>query len=493
MADNAPDNDVMFISSALGPGELRLERMRGREAISELFSFELWLTGEDESPLAADALQDMLAGAAGIAFGNGHEYPVWGVLRELELMARDDGRAPVYRAVLVPRLWYTTQTFRSRVHQELSVPDIVRAVLADSNMEEGEHFEMALEGSYPTREYVLQYQESDFDFISRLLEYEGICYFFEHTPEGEKVVFTDARSGFSAPAGYEEISYVPRGGVTDPGESIASVSYRTQVVPQQVALRDYNWRTPSVPLLAQQKVDAQGRGLRLLYGEHFKDAGEGKRLAKVRSEELMARRELYTGSGNVRALRSGQIFTLAGHPLGQFDQEYLVTEVMHQVEQAAVSGEGAAASRGTLGYSNTWVAMPAGVPFRPERRTPRPRVHGIVNAVVDGTANGAAAPIDEQGRYKVLLPFDVSGKAGGRASRWIRMVQAASGAGYGLHFPLHVGTEVAISHVNGDPDRPIIVGSVPNPETLTPVVSDNATQSVIRTRAGIHVEFEDDA
>jgi type VI secretion system secreted protein VgrG len=491
MANTASDSEVMFISSALGPGELLLERMRGREAISELYSFELWLAGEGEAALASDTLQDVLAGTVGIAFGPGHEYPLWGVLREIEMVARDDGRAPLYRAVMVPRLWYTTLTVRSRVYQDQSVPDIIKAVLQDSGMAD-EHFELRLSGTYPKREYVVQYQETDFQFICRLMEHEGIFFFFEHTPDGEKAVFADVNDNFSAPAGFEQIPYKPREGTTDPGESIWSVSYRAHMVPQQVTLRDYNWRTPSVPLVAQQKVNPQGRGLQMYYGEHFRDTGEGKKLVKVRAEELAARREVYTGQSRVRALRSGQIFELTGHMLGQFDQSYLVTEVTHEVDQQRVSGESAAA-KGTLGYTNSWLAIPASVPFRPERRTPKPRVMGIVNAVVDGTVNGAAAPIDELGRYKVLLPFDVSGKAGGKASRWIRMVQTASGAGYGMHFPLHVGTEVAISHVNGDPDRPIIVGSVPNPETLTPVVSDNATQSVIRTRAGIHVEFEDDA
>lgn len=491
MAETVSQNEVVFISSALGPGELLLERMTGREALSELYEFELWLAGDGDAALAADTLQDVLAGTVGIAFGYGHDSPVWGVLREIELVARDDGRVPLYRAVMVPRLWYTTLTIRSRVYQEQAVPDIVSTVLKDSGMDPA-HFEMRLKGTYAKREYVVQYQESDYAFISRLLEHEGITFFFEHTPDGEKVVFTDANDNFSAPAGYEQIPYLPREGVTDPGESIWSVTYRAHVVPQQVTLKDYNWRTPSVPLSAQQKVDDQGRGLQLYYGEHFRDASEGKRLVKVRAEELKARRELYTGSSRVRALRSGQIFELQGHPMGQFDQSYLVTEVRHQVDQQRVSGE-SGATQGTQGYSNTWVAMPAAVPYRPERRTPKPRLTGIVNAVVDGTANGAAAPIDELGRYRVLLPFDSSGKAGGKASRWIRMVQNASGAGYGTHFPLHVGTEVALSHINGDPDRPIIVGSVPNPETLTPVIADNATQSVIRTRAGIHIEFEDDA
>jgi type VI secretion system secreted protein VgrG len=392
---------------------------------------------------------------------------------------------------MVPRLWYTTLTLRSRVYQDLSVPDIIKAVLKDSSMAD-EHFELRLEGTYPKREYVVQYQESDYQFISRLIEHEGICFFFEHTPDGEKVVFADANASFSAPAGYEQIQYLPREGVTDPVESIWSVAYQAHMVPQQVTLREYNWRTPSVPLLAQQKVDAQGRGLQMLYGEHFRDTGEGKKLAKVRAEEFAARRELYTGHSRVRALHSGQIFELTGHLLGQFDQSYLVTEVTHEVDQQRVMGESGAA-QGTQGYTNAWRGIPASVRYRPERRTPKPRIAGIVNAVVDGTVNGAAAPLDEQGRYKVLLPFDVSGKAGGKASRWIRMVQNSSGAGYGTHFPLHVGTEVALSHINGDPDRPIIIGSVPNPETLTPVIADNATQSVIRTRAGIHIEFEDDA
>jgi type VI secretion system secreted protein VgrG len=306
------------------------------------------------------------------------------------------------------------------------------------------------------------------------------------------MMMVDANKKFSAPAGYERISYMPRDGATDEDESIWGVSYSTKMIPRQVTLRDFNWRTPTTALIAPQQVVEKGRGHQVLYGDHFRDAGDGKRLAKVRAEELKARREVYLGSSRVKALRSGQIFELRGHPLGQFDQRFLVTEVKHQVDQETVANE-SAESKGTQGYSNSWTAIHAEVPFRPERRTPRPLVPGVINGIVDGPVNGAAAPLDDMGRYKVLLPIDTAGRAGGRASRAVRMLQEHSGPGYGTHFPLHVGTEVAIAHVNGDPDRPVIIGSVPNPETLTPVVSDNATQSVIRTRAGIHVEFEDDA
>ncbi|WP_224240787.1 type VI secretion system Vgr family protein [Hyalangium gracile] len=486
------ENNVTFLSSALGPEELVLLSLKGREAISELYSFELWLAGEGEVALASDTIEDVMAGTVGVAFGLGFEFPIWGVLKEIELVARDDSRAPLYRAVMVPRLWYTTQTRRSRVYQGSTVREIVTAVLKDAGMKEGEHFDFKLEGTYPKREYVLQYQETDFDFCCRLLEHEGISFFFEQTVKGEKILFVDANGKFGKLEGHESIAYLQRDGATDPGESIWSMSCNHRMVPRQVTLRDYNYRTPTVPLLAHQPVQEKGRGHQVLYGEHFKDAGEGKRLAKVRSEEFNARRNVYVGKSRVRALRSGHLFTLTGHPLGQFDQRYLVTEVLHQVDQTPVS-EFTEGARGTQGYTNSWVGIPADVPFRPERRTPRPLVSGVLNGVVDGPVNGAAAPLDEQGRYHVLMPIDTVGRAGGRASRAVRMLQASSGANYGMHLPLHVGTEVAIGHVNGDPDRPVIIGSVPNPETMTPVVEDNATQSVIRTRAGIHVEFEDDA
>jgi len=139
------------------------------------------------------------------------------------------------------------------------------------------------------------------------------------------------------------------------------------------------------------------------------------------------------------------------------------------------------------------VAIRADVTYRPPRTTPKPRIDGVVYATIDGPELNIPAPIDEEGRYKVILPFDLAAEQGGRASRWIRMAQPTSGAGYGMHFPLRPGTEVILTHVHGDPDRPIIAGAVPNAQTPSPVTSANATQSVLRTATGIIMEFEDDA
>lgn len=478
--------DLVFLSSCVGPGALRVQSMRGREAISELYEFELWLESTQVCPLPRDTARELLSSTAGIAFGVECEFPIFGVLRELEVVPSEDEWAPLYRAVLVPRLWYTTQTYRSRVYQGLSVPEIVSEALGEAGMQEGKHFELRLAYSYPPREYVVQYEETSFQFCCRLLEHEGICFYFEQTLDGDKVIFADDRTGFRQPEGHEQIPYQPRGGVTGPCESVWSVSYRTQVLPQQLFVKDYNWRTPGLALLEQTAVDAEGFGQQVLHGEHFLEPPEGKRLARIRTEQLVAHSEVYTGSGSVRDLRSGQLFTLRGHPLQGFDQQYLVTEVRHQAEQEQTCRE-SGGPQGNRGYSNTWVAIAAAVPFRPERRTPKPKVHGVAIGTVAGRDDGVSAPLDEKGRYQVVLPFDSSGKPTPR----IRMMQVSSGAGYGMHLPLHVGTEVAVAHINGDPDRPLILGAVPNTRTPSPVVDSNATQSIIESRAGICIEFED--
>jgi type VI secretion system secreted protein VgrG len=175
--------------------------------------------------------------------------------------------------------------------------------------------------------------------------------------------------------------------------------------------------------------------------------------------------------------------------VSSLNTDYLVTEVVHTVAPATPEAPGAAAPRT---YANELGLIPYAVAYRPPRTTARPRIHGVTHATIDAPADdGKNAPIDEHGRYKVLLPWDIGAKHGGRASRWVRMAQPASGADYGVHFPLHAGTEVLLVHVDGDPDRPVIIASVPNHQTRSPVTSENASQSEMKTRRGIRVTFDD--
>lgn len=478
---------AVFRSASPGGEDLFVREFDGREGLSQLYAFDV--TVESPAALSEQAFDELLANTATIAFGEYEEHRIHGVVREVQMLSTAEPTPVLYRLRLVPRLFDTTLTKGSWVYQNLSAPQIIKDVLGEFGMTESDHYELRLTRKYTPYEYKVQYEETDFQFLSRVMEYEGIFFFFEHGEDGEKVVFTDANNAFVELDGFAALTYDPRGG-TAGGEARLSALTRTRrAVPAKVTVRDYNYRTPSVSLVSEQAVDEAGVGEQVYYGEHFKDAAQGTRLVRVRAQELFAQRDVYAGTTAVRGLRAGHKFTVEGHPVEGMDQVYVVTRLRHRVRQPGGTGLSAG---GAEAYRNEFEAIPYEVPWRPERVTPVPRIEGVVHGKVDAPADGdRATPVDEHGRYKVILPWDVAGTPGGKASRWIRMAQPASGSGYGVQFPLHVGTEVLLVHINGDPDRPIIASSVPNMETASPVNAGNATQSQIRTRHGITVTFDD--
>ena len=251
--------------------------------------------------------------------------------------------------------------------------------------------------------------------------------------------------------------------------------------PRSVVVRDYNWRTPQQPVRALHAADERsGLGWVDLYGEHVADETEARRLARVRAEELMVEHDVIEAKTVLRSVQPGSWFELTAHPNPELNRRYLV---IHTDERLADGGHS---------YLNAFRAIPFEAPFRPARTVPWPRVEGLTNAIVDGESRSTATPLDAQGRYRVVLPYDDGAQPGGRASRWVRRAQPSAGEGYGTHFPLHIGAEVALAHVNGDPDRPIIVGAVPNAATPTPVSATNATHSRIRSGSGVTIEMDDD-
>ena len=209
----------------------------------------------------------------------------------------------------------------------------------------------------------------------------------------------------------------------------------------------------------------------------------------MRAEEVRCRARGFAGRGDVRALTAGATFTLEDHPRRDWNVSYLVVAATHRAAQSLDVGP--AKRDDEPDYANTFEAIPADVVFRPARTTPWPRIAGPINAVVDASGGGEYAEIDDHGRYRVQLPFDLSGKGGGKASRPLRMSQPYAGADMGMHFPLHKGTEVLVAHIDGDPDRPLIAAAVPNPETASPVTSQNQTQCAVRTGGGNFFVIED--
>jgi hypothetical protein len=259
----------------------------------------------------------------------------------------------------------------------------------------------------------------------------------------------------------------------------------TRTIPNRYVVKDYNYRTPHVPLMASATVSEAAAGDIVEYGAHFKTPDEGERIAAIRAEELRAGRKVFEGESDLQALSAGARLTLEGHPRG--DVELLLVEVRHRLRQAALgtgSGTGHA-------YANDFRAIPFKTPYRPPRITPKPRVHGVIPGIVEAAATSKYAELDEAGRYHVRFIFDTSAADNGKASRPIRMAQPHAGPGYGFHFPLRSGVEVILTCIDGDPDRPIIAGAVPNPQTPSTVDAKNARRNVIRTGGNNEINIDD--
>jgi type VI secretion system secreted protein VgrG len=482
---------IQFASGFEMEEPLVLRGVWGRERLGRLFEFDLLLSRE-AGPLTEDELDSLLKAPCAIALGKRPGDVVHGLLERIELIDSARSVAARYLARVVPNVWLLTLSRTSRVYQNTSIPDLVRAVLGLYGMKEREHFEVRVGRAVksPVREYIVQYQESDWDFLQRWLEHEGFFYWFQHGEKGEKLIVADENEDATAIEDPKAISYRERNNLSTGGAAtIWDYGLVQRRIPARVALVDYNYRQPSAPLYASETVDEKrGFGTVFSYGEHFKDAKVGKAMAALRAERFAAERRTYHGRTDCARFRVGHSFELENHFDAAHDGEYLITAVEHRVGWP-VHAEGGA--EGSQRYTARFEAIPFDVPFRPPRRTPWPRVHGVIHALVDGDTSGDYAELDEQGRYKVRMPYDMAGKKGMKASRWIRMAQPYAGQGYGTHHPLHKGIEVLVAHVDGDPDRPIILSAVPNPRTTSPSTSANATQSVTQTASGIRIEMED--
>jgi type VI secretion system secreted protein VgrG len=256
-----------------------------------------------------------------------------------------------------------------------------------------------------------------------------------------------------------------------------------------VFVQDYNYRTPLLDPTASTDADADGMGGIVEYGNHVKSPEEAARVAQIRAQELLARKRVLDGKSSHPTLSAGRRVALLDHPRLEAEQPLLVTEVVHEAHLPLANETG----RVEAGYRNTFRAITEDVVFRPARRTARPRMPGVVTGVIQpGSAGeiGGVAKLDPSGRYIVQFHFDTAPhRDGSKASHPVRMAQPFAGHGNGMHFPLLPGTEVLIAFANGDPDRPVIVGAVPNPVSPAPVVAAEAHTHRIRSSQGVTIEF----
>ena len=483
-----------FTSKAAAEDTFAVVSFTGSESLSVPYRFDLVLVSEktDLDP------RTVLNNAAAFTIHRDNEQDVVfnGILTQFEETREVNGYL-FYRAILAPKLQRLSLAQHNQVFLDQPVPKIIEAVLKDAGLASGLDFEFKLQGSYQPLEYVCQYSESYLNFIARWAEREGIYYFFEQSEQGEKIIFTDTKISHTDLSQGKDLIYNPQSGLDSfqTKEVVKSFFCKHSLLPQKVYLKDYNYRKPSLTMEGSAEVDDEGWGEHYLYGEHFTSPAEGNRLAKIRAEELLCRKSVYYGASSIPFLAPGFTFDLTEHYSKKSNQKYQLIGVSHEGHQTGYLVSGISSAIGTrsepMFYANTFTAIPSDTQFRPERTAAKPKISGTFNAKVDAASSGQYAELDDQGRYKVILPIDRSGRGSGKASAWCRMMQPYSGADYGMHFPLHKGAEVLLTFIDGDPDRPIIAGSVPNPETASPVKGGNQTQSIIRSGGKNQLHFED--
>ena len=468
-------NRAMFRLSVDGcDEELRVVRLRGHEAISSLFEFRLEIAS-GELALAALIGQDALLTIDGVE-GERH---VHGFVCQAEYIG-DSRRYALYELTVVPWIWRLQQRASCRIFQQQTTPEILAAVLLGSGLRKTQ-FRLDLQAAYAARDYCTQYGETDLDLINRLMEADGIIYYFEHDSDQHILVLTD-RGDCGHPAeGEVLLSWAPPQGVVHAGEHVTRLRLGELMRPERVSLRDMNLHTPAARL---EVSEGSGTERELYeYPGSYQTAGKGGpdkggQQAKLRLEALQAAGRRGFGTSDSPRLVAGLGFALAGHPRAGVDGEYRLVGVTHRGEQPQVLAEDTAES---FHYSNDFECMDSKVPYRAPRVTPRPTVRGLQTAIVVGPP-GEEVHVDEHGRVKVKFHWDRRDALDESSSCWVRVSQMWAGNGFGAMFLPRIGHEVLVDFIEGDPDRPMITGRIYTGFNKPPyALPDEKTKSTIKS------------
>ncbi len=467
-------NREMSVTTPLGDDVLLLTAFTGQEGISRLFHFELEFLSENTGIAAKDIIGKSITWV--IQSEGGPRYFNGNVSRFTAGPMRSQGQRS-YRAEVVPWLWLLTRTADCRIFQNKTAPDIIEQLFKEYGFTA---YQKNLTATYVQREYCVQYRETDFAFISRLMEQEGIFYFFQHDNNKHTLVWADAKSAYQDCA-ENQVTYTAGELVPnhvdrwDHGYEFRSGKY-TQT--------DYNFETPATDLQSQTTTimpvtDTQKYEVYDYPGLYAKKA-DGTAWTKVRMEEEETAFEVVHGAGSCRTFSPGCKFTMQTHECSsEAGKGYVITGIEHSAaDESYVAGDGQAQP-----YRNTFTCIPDSTTFRPPRVTPRPTIKGPQTAVVVGPS-GEEIYTDKYGRVKVQFYWDREGSKDENSSCWIRVAESWAGKNWGIVFNPRIGQEVVIDFLEGDPDRPLITGRVYNAQQMPPyTLPDNQTQSVIKSRS----------
>lgn len=465
------------ITSPLGPDVLLLNEMGGDEELGRLFSYELQLNSLDANIDLNQLLGKPMSVSLQLADGGARYFH--------GLVARcsqniDQGQFASYQVTLRPWLWLLSRTSDCRIFQNLSIPQIIKQVFRDLGFSD---FEDALSRPYREWEYCVQYRESSFDFVSRLMEQEGIYYFFRHEQDRHVLVLADAYGAHATVPGYTSVPYYPKNEQQRERDHMHNWHLVQQVQPGSLELNDYDFQRPSASIdvrSAMPRPHTAGDYPLYDYPGTYVKSEDGEHYARTRIEALQTLHEQVEFSGNARGLGSGHLFSLTGFSRRDQNREYLILGARYYITQERLESGGGAAS---AQFDSSLTCIDAQQSFRPLANTHRPIVKGPQTALVVGP-KGEEIWTDQYGRVKVHFHWDRHDQSNENSSCWIRVSQSWAGKNWGSMQIPRIGQEVIVSFLEGDPDRPIITGRVYNAEQTVPYdLPENATQSGMKSRS----------
>ena len=479
---------LIALTTPLGEDVLLLAGFTGHEAISRLFGFQLDLLS-DQGPIDFSGI---IGKNVTISVTQADDTPRYfnGMVSQFA-QSGADARFTHYQMEVVPWTWMLTRYADCKIFHNKKVNEVIEQVFSDRGFQD---YKLLLNGDYSPMEYCVQYRETDFNFISRLMEQNGIFYFYQHEMGKHTMVIADSATAHEPCPGQTSAGYNLVSGGLDEADVINSWILEQELRSGKYTLTDYNFTTPSANLTATEPsvIEVGGNsGFEIFdYPGEYTTRGDGTAFAKLRMQEEEAGHLVASGSSVCRAFTTGYKFNLTDHYQNTMNVSYVLTEVQHIASAHGSYNLGSAGSGDS--YSNHFTCIPETVPFRPARLTPKPFVQGPQTAVVigkstykdtsgdDGGGDGEEIWVDSYGRVMVLFPWDRDGKC----SCWVRVSQDWAGQGWGAITIPRVGQEVLVSFLEGDPDRPIITGRVYNAEQTVPYdLPANQTRSTFKTRS----------
>lgn len=462
MAQYTQDNRIIAVTTPLGKDVLLLAGFSGKEEMSRLFTYQLDMFSEKKDIAAKDIVGKSVTFTVFRTDGSPRYFN--GLVSRFSAGGLEIQGLRHYRAEMVPWLWFLTRTADCRIFQNKTVPEIIEQIFKDLGFTA---YELSLKATYVKWEYCVQYRETDFNFVSRLMEQEGIFYWFRHENGKHTMVLADQASAYKDCV-EKEADYTP--GSLAPNH-VAQWDHQYEFRPGKWAQTDYNFETPSTSLMANTNtvVKLPGNDKYEIYdypGEYEKKA-DGDTQVKIRMEEDEVPYDVVNGAGTCRTFTPGSKFTLKTHECSaEAGKNYVITSIEHTAREESYAKEG-----GEQSYNNTFTCIPSSVVFRPTRITHKPRIQGPQTAVVVGPS-GEEIYTDKYGRVKVQFHWDREGKKDENSSCWIRVAQVWAGKRWGASFWPRIGQEVIVEFLEGDPDRPLVTGLVYNAEQMPPYVGD---------------------